>query len=95
MRPNGRRSIQFLIEKIRDYPALAGDVSQSFKWEECRRPDISVRPLLGIEGSYRDHQYQKEQRNDDGRHDPLGQANLPQGIAPALLRRERVALGHR
>jgi hypothetical protein len=39
---------------------------------------------LGMEDSRRDHQDHKEQRNNDRRHDPLGQPKLPQENAPAL-----------
>jgi hypothetical protein len=39
---------------------------------------------LRIEDSHRDHQHQKQKWNNDGRHDPLGQAKLPHDNAPAL-----------
>jgi hypothetical protein len=37
-----------------------------------------------MEAGHRDHHDRKQQRGDDGRYDPLGQAKLPQRNAPAL-----------
>jgi len=37
-----------------------------------------------MEAGRRDHHDRKQQRDDDGRYDPLGQTKLPQGNAPAL-----------
>jgi hypothetical protein len=39
---------------------------------------------LGMEDGHCDHHDHKQQRDDDGRYDPLGQTKLPQGNAPAL-----------
>ena len=50
--------------------------------------------ILGMEDGRCDHEDHEQQRDDNGRHDPLGETKLLQECS-CSLRRERAALSHR